>query len=162
MSQARSTQTERSSGLSAPVTSVHKVDADGVRVFYRAAGDPIPGSAAAARVPGFVFHVPRTHSASRQRLPRDRAGPPGFRIHGSSRRAGKYVYSFDRLAATLNAFTQALKIRRFALYVFDYGAPTGFVSRWLTPTASQPSFRRTATPMKKGWRCLGADPEILG
>jgi pimeloyl-ACP methyl ester carboxylesterase len=38
----------------------------------------------------------------------------------------KYVYSFDRLAATLNAFTQALKIRRFALYVFDYGAPTGF------------------------------------
>jgi len=38
----------------------------------------------------------------------------------------KYVYTFDRLAATLNAFTQALKIRRFALYVFDYGAPTGF------------------------------------
>jgi pimeloyl-ACP methyl ester carboxylesterase len=38
----------------------------------------------------------------------------------------KYVYSFDALAATLNAFTQALKIRRYALYVFDYGAPTGF------------------------------------
>src|ERR1700685_4481587 len=38
----------------------------------------------------------------------------------------EYIYSFDRLAATLNAFTQALKIRRFALYVFDYGAPTGF------------------------------------
>jgi pimeloyl-ACP methyl ester carboxylesterase len=36
------------------------------------------------------------------------------------------AYSFDRLAATLNAFTQALKIRHFALYVFDYGAPTGF------------------------------------
>src|SRR5262249_12308256 len=38
----------------------------------------------------------------------------------------KYIYSFDRLAATLNAFTQVLKIKRFALYVFDYGAPTGF------------------------------------
>jgi pimeloyl-ACP methyl ester carboxylesterase len=38
----------------------------------------------------------------------------------------KYVYSFDRLAATINAFTQALKLRRYALYVFDYGAPTGF------------------------------------
>jgi pimeloyl-ACP methyl ester carboxylesterase len=37
----------------------------------------------------------------------------------------EYIYSFDRLAATLNAFTQALKIRRYALYVFDYGAPTG-------------------------------------
>ncbi len=43
----------------------------------------------------------------------------------------KYVYTFDGLAATMNAFTQALKLRRYALYVFDYGAPT--VWRWLTP-----------------------------
>src|SRR5262249_2694133 len=38
----------------------------------------------------------------------------------------KYVYSFDGLALTIEALTQALKIDRFALYVFDYGAPTGF------------------------------------
>jgi len=38
----------------------------------------------------------------------------------------KYVYSFDGLAATIEAFTEALKINRYALYVFDYGAPTGF------------------------------------
>jgi pimeloyl-ACP methyl ester carboxylesterase len=38
----------------------------------------------------------------------------------------KYVYSFDGLATTIAAFTQALKIHRYALYVFDYGAPTGF------------------------------------
>jgi pimeloyl-ACP methyl ester carboxylesterase len=37
----------------------------------------------------------------------------------------KYIYSFDRLAATLNAFTQALKLKRYALYIFDYGAPAG-------------------------------------
>src|SRR6266705_421339 len=51
MSQARSTQTakspgpgsmtaQRSSEFSVLVTSIHKVEADGVRVFYRAAGDP--------------------------------------------------------------------------------------------------------------------------
>jgi len=50
MSQTRSTQaakspgydakTRQSSGLSVPVTSIHKVEADGVRVFYRAAGEP--------------------------------------------------------------------------------------------------------------------------
>ena len=50
MSQARSTQTAKSlgfglktpqrSGFSVPSTSVHRVEADGVRVFYRAAGDP--------------------------------------------------------------------------------------------------------------------------
>jgi len=38
----------------------------------------------------------------------------------------KYGYSFDGLASTIEAFTQALTINRYALYVFDYGAPTGF------------------------------------
>jgi pimeloyl-ACP methyl ester carboxylesterase len=37
-----------------------------------------------------------------------------------------YIYSFDRLALTIEAFTQALTINRYAIYVFDYGAPTGF------------------------------------
>jgi pimeloyl-ACP methyl ester carboxylesterase len=36
------------------------------------------------------------------------------------------VYSFDQLASTIEAFTQALKLSRYAIYVFDYGAPTGF------------------------------------
>jgi len=50
MSQTRSTQTAKSPGsesktqqqpsFSVPVTSIHKLEADGVRVFYRAAGDP--------------------------------------------------------------------------------------------------------------------------
>jgi len=30
------------------------------------------------------------------------------------------------LASTVEAFTQALEINRYAMYVFDYGAPTGF------------------------------------
>ncbi len=37
-----------------------------------------------------------------------------------------YVYTFDNLAKTLEAFTEALHLKRYALYVFDYGAPTGF------------------------------------
>jgi pimeloyl-ACP methyl ester carboxylesterase len=36
-----------------------------------------------------------------------------------------YRYSFDALAATLEAFTVALGLSRYAIYVFDYGAPTG-------------------------------------
>lgn len=38
----------------------------------------------------------------------------------------KYVYSFDGLASTIEAFTEALQINRYAIFVFDYGAPTGF------------------------------------
>ena len=46
----------------------------------------------------------------------------------------KYTYSFDALTATLKALTETLGLKRYALYVFDYGAPTGFRSRWLTLT----------------------------
>ena len=37
-----------------------------------------------------------------------------------------YGYSFEALARTVDAFTVALGLKRYALYVFDYGAPTGF------------------------------------
>ena len=79
----------------------------------------------AARIPNIVVHVPRTHSASGDRLPRDRARPSGLRIHRSSRRT-KISLFLRPIGATINAFTQALKIERYAIYVFDYGAPTGF------------------------------------
>jgi pimeloyl-ACP methyl ester carboxylesterase len=38
----------------------------------------------------------------------------------------RYVYSFDALTKTLDAFTDTLGLNRYAIYVFDYGAPTGF------------------------------------
>jgi pimeloyl-ACP methyl ester carboxylesterase len=38
----------------------------------------------------------------------------------------QYLYTFDRLALTIDSFTRALKIDRYAIYLFDYGAPTGF------------------------------------
>jgi len=38
----------------------------------------------------------------------------------------RFRYTFDNVAATVDRFTEALKLDRFALYVFDYGAPTGF------------------------------------
>ena len=37
-----------------------------------------------------------------------------------------YQYTFDSLAQTIAAFLDALAIKRFAVYVFDYGAPTGY------------------------------------
>ena len=37
----------------------------------------------------------------------------------------KYVYTFDGLAATIEAFMRALNLNRYAIYIFDYGAPTG-------------------------------------
>ena len=137
MSRTRSTQMAKSPGfesktqqqsseLSAPVTSIHKVEADGVRVFYRAAGDP--NSPVVLLLHGF----PTSSFMFRELIPRLASDHhviapdlPGFGFTEVPAER-EYVYSFDRLAATLNAFTQALKIKRFVLYVFDYGAPTGF------------------------------------
>jgi pimeloyl-ACP methyl ester carboxylesterase len=129
MGQGRSTQMKRSlslpSGLSVPVTSVHRVDADGVRVFYRAAGDanaPVVLLLHGFPASSFMFRelIPRLANDYRVIAP----DLPGFGFTEVPEDR-EYIYSFDRLAATLNAFTQALKIRRYALYVFDYGAPTG-------------------------------------
>ena len=47
---------------------------------------------------------------------------PGF---GFTEVPSGYVYTFDNLASTIEAFTRALNLTRYALYIFDYGAPTG-------------------------------------
>ncbi len=109
-----------------PTTSTHKVEADGVRVFYRAAGDlraPVVLLLHGFPASSFMFRelIPRLAGDYRVIAP-DLPGF-GFTEVPSER---KYAYSFDGLAATIDAFTEALKLDRYAIYVFDYGAPTGF------------------------------------
>jgi pimeloyl-ACP methyl ester carboxylesterase len=111
---------------SVPVTSVHKVEADGVQVFYREAGD------ANAPVVLLLHGFPTSSFMYRELIPRlasDYRGIapdlPGFGFTEVPTER-KYVYTFDQLAHTIEAFTRALKIDRYAIYVFDYGAPTGF------------------------------------
>src|SRR5271155_4852057 len=112
--------------LSMPPTSVRRVEADGVNVFYRAAGDP--SSPVVLLLHGFptssfMFRelIPRLASDYRVIAP----DLPGFGFTEVPAER-KYIYSFDGLAATIEAFTRALKLSRYAIYVFDYGAPTGF------------------------------------
>jgi len=108
-----------------PHTSVHRVEADGISVFYREAG------AANAPVVLLLHGFPTSSFMYRELVPR-LAGQyrviapdlPGFGFTEvpESRR---YTYTFDALAKTIEAFTDALQLRRYAIYVFDYGAPTG-------------------------------------
>ena len=112
--------------LDLPLTSIRTVEADGVQVFYRAAGDanaPVVLLLHGFPASSFMFRdlIPRL--ADRYRVIAPDLPGFGFTEIPAGRR---YVYTFDALAATINAFTQAIRIDRFALYVFDYGAPTGF------------------------------------
>ena len=113
------------SQLSAFPTTIHRIEADGIRVFYRCAGDT------SAPVVLLLHGFPASSFMFRELIPRlaDRyrvIAPdlPGFGFTEVPAEQ-KYVYSFDGLARTIQAFIEALKINRFALYVFDYGAPTG-------------------------------------
>jgi pimeloyl-ACP methyl ester carboxylesterase len=112
--------------FSVPVASVRKVEADGVQMFYRAAGEAnAPAVLLLHGFPtsSFMFRelIPRLASDFRVIAP----DLPGFGFTEVPPER-KYVYSFDRLALTLEAFTEVLKIKHYAIYVFDYGAPTGF------------------------------------
>ncbi|MFT4112683.1 alpha/beta fold hydrolase [Silvibacterium sp.] len=109
-----------------PLTSHHFIEADGVRVFYREAGP------ADAPVILLLHGFPTSSFQYRELIPRlaDRyhvIAPdlPGFGFTEVPAERG-YTYTFEALAKTILAFTQALKLNRYALYVFDYGAPTGF------------------------------------
>ena len=49
---------------------------------------------------------------------------PGFGLTKVPPR-GQFEYSFDAMATTLDGLTRALGVRRYALYLFDYGMPAG-------------------------------------
>lgn len=49
---------------------------------------------------------------------------PGFGLTRAPGR-GAFDYSFDNLASVIDQFVDAIGLRRYALYVFDYGAPIG-------------------------------------
>jgi pimeloyl-ACP methyl ester carboxylesterase len=109
-----------------PLTSVHRIQADGVTVFYREAGPKD------APVVLLLHGFPTSSFQYRELIPRlaDKyrvIAPdlPGFGFTEVPAER-KYKYSFDAIATTILAFTDALELKRYALYVFDYGAPTGF------------------------------------
>ena len=50
---------------------------------------------------------------------------PGFGFSDAPDRQS-YRYTFEQFARTIDAFTRAIGLERYAIYVFDYGAPVGF------------------------------------
>jgi pimeloyl-ACP methyl ester carboxylesterase len=50
---------------------------------------------------------------------------PGFGFSAAPDRT-QLRYTFDSLTKTVDGFTEAIGLKRYAIYVFDYGAPIGF------------------------------------
>ncbi|MGY5810350.1 alpha/beta fold hydrolase [Rhizobium sp. LEGMi198b] len=110
------------------MTKVHyrKVDVDGLGVYYREAGDqknptllllhgfPSSGHMFRDLIPALAadFHLVAPDL-------------PGFGQTDLPPRSA-FSYSFDNVAKVIDRFTEVIGLKRFAIYVFDYGAPTGF------------------------------------
>src|SRR6476620_2332130 len=101
-------------------------DVDGFKVFYREAG---PADAPKLLL---LHGFPSSSHMFRDLIPllADRfhiVAPdlPGFGQSDMPDRAS-FAYTFDNIAAVIDRFSETIGFDRYALYVFDYGAPTGF------------------------------------
>lgn len=110
------------------MTQIHyrTADVDGFKVFYREAG---PTDAPKLLL---LHGFPSSGHMFRDLIPRlaDRfhlVAPdlPGFGQSDMPARS-QFKYTFDNIADVIDRFTGKIGFDRFAVYVFDYGAPTGF------------------------------------
>lgn len=109
-----------------PVVAHRRIQADGVDVFYREAGPagaPVLLLLHGFPTSSFMFRdlIPRLAQKYRVIAP----DLPGFGFTTVPEER-HYRYSFESIAKTISAFVEALSLPRYAIYVFDYGAPTGY------------------------------------
>jgi pimeloyl-ACP methyl ester carboxylesterase len=101
-------------------------DVDGFKVFYREAGR--------AEAPAILLlhGFPSSSHMFRDLIPlladRFRLVAPDLPGFGRSDMPARenFAYTFDHVAEVIDRFTETIGLTRFAIYVFDYGAPTGF------------------------------------
>lgn len=108
-------------------TIAHRhIDVDGFNVFYREAG-PADGPKL------LLLHgFPSSSHMFRNLIPllAERfhiVAPdlPGFGLSDMPSRDA-FSYTFENIANVIDRFTEVIGFDRYAVYVFDYGAPTGF------------------------------------
>ena len=108
----------------APAVRYDTVEVKGVDVFYREAGPKdapavllLHGFGASSHM--FRDLIPQLATGYRVIAP----DLPGF---GLTRADKSFKYTCDNLADVIDAFTTAKGLQRYAIYVFDYGAPVGW------------------------------------
>ena len=100
-------------------------DVDGIGIFYREAGSPT--APAILLLHGF----PSSSHMFRNLIPLlaphlHVVAPdlPGFGFSDAPD-STRFTYTFDRLTDVIERFTEAIGLTRYAMYIFDYGAPVG-------------------------------------
>jgi pimeloyl-ACP methyl ester carboxylesterase len=113
-------------GFSMDRVRFRKVDVDGIKIFYREAGPKD------ARTILLLHGFPTASHMFRDLIPqladRFRLVAPDLPGFGQSDMPARsvFTYTFENIAKVIDRFTDVIGLRRFAMYVFDYGAPVGF------------------------------------
>ncbi|MFK0154004.1 alpha/beta fold hydrolase [Streptomyces sp. NPDC090493] len=107
-------------------TKYRTADVHGLKVFYRESGpSDAPKLLLLHGFPsaGHMFRDLIPHLADRFHVI-----APDLPSFGQSDMPDRdsFAYTFEALADVIEGFTDAVGFERYALYVFDYGAPTGF------------------------------------
>lgn len=110
----------------ASIASTSVIEANGAQVFYRHAGPTTTNAPTILLLHGF----PSSSHQFRNLIPLLAA--KGYRViapdlpgFGFTTVPDGYIHNFDNLGTTIDAFTSALSLQKYAIYIFDYGAPTG-------------------------------------
>src|SRR3954463_4878922 len=107
-------------------TFYRTIQIDGLSIFYREAGPKgastillLQGLPSSSRMfePLFARLSDRYHMVA--------PDYPGFG-HSDWPDPKKFAYTFDHYAEIMNHFTEALGLKRYTLYMQDYGGPVGF------------------------------------
>jgi pimeloyl-ACP methyl ester carboxylesterase len=107
-------------------TTYHRVQVDGVEIFYREAGPEngptivlFHGFPSSSRE--FDTLIPLLATKYHLIAP----DFPGFGLSDAPSPTA-YDYTFDQLAQTMSHFLEKLKVTHYTIYLHDYGAPIGF------------------------------------
>src|ERR1700744_1864087 len=112
--------------MKTPTVNYQKVKVDDLNVFYREAGPKD------APVVLLLHGYPTSSHMFRNLIPilseKYHVIAPDLPGFGYTDKPDHqtFTYTFDNLAAHIQGFINQLGLERFAIYVFDYGAPVGF------------------------------------
>ena len=108
------------------IVNFRKVGVDGIKVFYREAGPK--DAPTILLLHGFPTASHMFRDLILQLADRFRLIAPDLPGFGQSDMPTRnaFTYTFENIANVIDRFAEVIGLHRFAMYVFDYGAPVGF------------------------------------
>jgi len=120
-------QARAASAANANHPTLHRtIQVNGLNIFYREAG---PKDAPAILL---LHGFPTSSHMFRNLIPaladKYRVIAPDYPGYGHSAmpRVGEFNYTFDNLAGVMEEFIEKVGLKRYSIYLMDYGAPVGF------------------------------------